>query len=132
MISKIQSMDVPNTRAQVELRFHHLQEYLNRNKSGYPSNLAESLWRLRMLPSGRSDFLSVDELARLQMNSIYNIICMREALLESARQKLFNIDAEISTFQNRAGATIAGRARGQAPPKKLLSLASIGFCRADS
>lgn len=68
MIPNIQTMDTPKTRAEFELRFHHLREALRNDKLHFPPSMGESLLRLRYLPNGRLDFLSVDETARLQAN----------------------------------------------------------------
>jgi hypothetical protein len=78
-------MDTPKTRAEFEFRFHHLQENL---KSGmqFPSNAVESLFRLKLLPNGRLDFLSVDELARVQVNTMHTLIAMREAFQHQEEQ----------------------------------------------
>lgn len=61
-------METPKTRAEFELRFHHLREALRSGKLHIPPSMGESLLRLRLLPNGRLDFLSVDEMARLQAN----------------------------------------------------------------
>ena len=68
MIPNIQTMDTPKTRADFELRFHHLREAFKSGKMSIPPSVGESLLRLRFLPNGRLDFLSVDETARLQAN----------------------------------------------------------------
>jgi hypothetical protein len=71
MIPKMQTMDTPETRAEFELRFHHLYEAFKQGKMHIPSSMGESLLRLRYLPNGRLDFLSVDEMARLQANTTF-------------------------------------------------------------
>ena len=68
MIPNVQTMDTPKTRAEFELRFHHLREAFRSDKMRIPPSMGESLLRLRYLPNGRLDFLSVDETARLQAN----------------------------------------------------------------
>jgi hypothetical protein len=68
MIPNVQTMDTPKTRAEFELRFHHLREALRNDKLHFPPNMGDSLLRLRYLPNGRLDFLSVDQSARLQAN----------------------------------------------------------------
>ncbi|RFD24524.1 hypothetical protein CER19_25340 [Pseudomonas sp. GL93] len=72
-------METPVTRAEFELRFHHLLVNMKSGKLQYPSNVAESLFRLKLLPNGRLDFLSVDELARVQVNTMHTVIAMQEA-----------------------------------------------------
>lgn len=69
MISRIQPMETPVTCAEFELRFHHLLENLKSGKVHYPSNVVDSVFRLKLLANGRLDFLSVDETARLQVKS---------------------------------------------------------------
>jgi hypothetical protein len=86
MIPKIQPMDTPKTRAEFELRFHHLLENMKSGKLRYPSNVVESLFRLKLLPNGRLDFLSVDETARLQVNTMHTFIAMREAFQDQEEQ----------------------------------------------
>jgi hypothetical protein len=68
MIPNVQTMDTPKTRAEFELRFHHLREALRSGKMPMPPSMGVSLLRLRYLPNGRLDFLSVDETARLHAN----------------------------------------------------------------
>lgn len=68
MPPKIESMETPTTRAEFELRFHHLREALGNGRMSIPLNMGESLLKLRLLPNRRLDFLSVDEMARLQAN----------------------------------------------------------------
>lgn len=82
MIPKVQAMDTPKTRAEFEVRFHYLMENIKKQKIQYPSNVVESLFRLRLLPNGRLDFLSVDERARLQVNTMHAVMAMREDLLD--------------------------------------------------
>ena len=86
MIPRIQPMEIPVTRAEFELRFHHLLENLKSDKVRYPSNVVESLLRLKLLPNGRLDFLSVDELAQVQVNSMHTFIAMREAFQDQEEQ----------------------------------------------
>lgn len=63
-------MDTPKTRGEFELRFHLLREAIHNEKMQFPASMRESLLKLRYLPNGRLDFLSVDETARLQANMI--------------------------------------------------------------
>lgn len=72
MTSKMESMDTADTRAGFELRFHHLREMVMSGKIQGPQNVGESLSQLRRLPNGRLDFLSVDERARVQANTMYH------------------------------------------------------------
>lgn len=68
MTLNIEPMNTPKTRAEFELRFHHLTEALNNDRMHIPSNMDDSIFRLRKLPNGRLDFLSVDAAARLNAN----------------------------------------------------------------
>lgn len=70
MNPKMQTMDTPKTRAEFELRFHHLREALKNGRLSIPPEMGGSLLSLRLLPNRRLDFLSVDEMARLQANMI--------------------------------------------------------------
>lgn len=78
MMSQIEPMDTPRTRVEFELRFHHLYEAFKNGRRQIPSNMAESLLRLRKLPNGRLDFLSVDEIARLQANTIFKFSSFKD------------------------------------------------------
>ena len=65
----MKSMNTPRTRAEFERNFHMLRRQIEDGRLHLPKGLSvESLMRLRFLPNGRIDFLSVDELARLQAN----------------------------------------------------------------
>lgn len=86
MNPKIQTMDTPKTRAEFELRFHHLREAFSSDKIRIPPNMAESMLRLRLLPNGRLDFLSVDELARLQANMMLQFSSFKYKLDDSEEQ----------------------------------------------
>ncbi|MGB4360466.1 MAG: AVAST type 1 anti-phage system protein Avs1c [Rhodoferax sp.] len=68
MNPRLKTMDTPKTREEFELRFHLLREAFRSDKMRIPPSMGESLLRLRHLPNGRLDFLSVDETARLQAN----------------------------------------------------------------
>lgn len=62
-------MNTPRTRAEFERNFHLLRRQIEDGRLHLPRGMSvESLMRLRFLPNGRIDFLSVDELARLQAN----------------------------------------------------------------
>lgn len=62
-------MNTPRTRAEFERNFHLLIRQIEDGKFCFPQGPSmDSLARIRFLPNGRIDFLSVDELARLQAN----------------------------------------------------------------
>lgn len=67
----IKPMSPPQTRAEFERRLHLLREQLRQGKMFFSPNVVrglDGLQRVRMLPNGRIDFLSVDESTRLQAN----------------------------------------------------------------
>ena len=61
-------MQTPMTRAEFERRFHLLRELIRQEKLHVARGTALGLEKVRFLPNGRIDFLSVDESARLQAN----------------------------------------------------------------
>ena len=64
-------MSTPRTRAEFERNFHLLRRQISDNKFHIAHGLDRSIdgiIRVRPLPNGRIDFLSVDESARLQAN----------------------------------------------------------------
>jgi hypothetical protein len=73
----MESMKAPSTRAEFERNFHllHHKEQLGQfHIASDLSHALEGLARLRALPNGRMDFLSVDESARLQANMMANMM----------------------------------------------------------
>lgn len=67
----IKPMKIPQTRAEFERRLYLLRERLRQGKMFYSSSVVhgrDGLQRVRTLPNGRIDFLSVDESTRLQAN----------------------------------------------------------------
>jgi hypothetical protein len=66
----MKTMKTPLTRAEFERNFHLLRRQIEDGKFHIPSDFRSlnSLARLRFLPNGRIDFLSVDEMARMQAN----------------------------------------------------------------
>jgi len=68
-MSKVESMDTPITREEFEYRFHLLREQINRGKFHVASGIdLGGLEKVRFLPNGRIDLLSVNEQARLSAN----------------------------------------------------------------
>lgn len=61
-------MKQPMTRAEFERRFHLLKEQIQRGKMHFAIGTTLGLEKIRLLPNGRIDFLSVNESARLQAN----------------------------------------------------------------
>jgi hypothetical protein len=65
----MQSMKTPRTRAEFERNLQLLGRSISDGKYHVPSDMIlDHLMRIRYLPNGRIDFLSVDESARLQAN----------------------------------------------------------------
>lgn len=67
----IRPMETPQTRDEFERRLYLLRERLRQGKMFFSSNVVrhlDGLQRVRVLPNGRIDFLSVDESTRLQAN----------------------------------------------------------------
>ena len=61
-------MQPPTTRAEFERRFHLLRELIRQGRFHVPQGMALGIEKIRILPNGRIDFLSVNESARLQAN----------------------------------------------------------------
>jgi hypothetical protein len=65
----MKTMKTPATRAEFEHRFHLLRERLQHGRMSFAnSHMTIGLQKIRYLPNGRIDFLSVNESARLQAN----------------------------------------------------------------
>jgi len=65
----MKSMKRPNTRAEFERNFYLLHESIAKGKMRFAQGIStEGLSRVRFLPNGRIDFLSVDESTRLKAN----------------------------------------------------------------
>lgn len=67
----MKTMNTPRTRAEFERNFHLLHQKLKDGKMHFSSQVSHAidcLMKVRFLPNGRVDFLSVDESARLQAN----------------------------------------------------------------
>ena len=70
MQPRMQLMDRPQTRSEFEHRFHRFRELVRQGKYRQVQGVGESILDVRYLPNGRLDFLSVDESARLQANTM--------------------------------------------------------------
>jgi hypothetical protein len=65
----IDQMEIPMTRSEFEHRFYLLENIIKNGKMRIARDISvESLLKVRRLPNGRLDFLSVDETARLKAN----------------------------------------------------------------
>lgn len=73
-----ETYDTPETRAQFELRFHYMHNNMKQGKFHVGPNVSmEGVFKVRKLPNGRIDFLSVNEQARLHANTIYHMRNMK-------------------------------------------------------
>lgn len=62
-------MNIPLTRSEFEHRLHLLENHSKTGRLMLVEGVSgESLLKVRRLPNGRIDFLSVDETARIQAN----------------------------------------------------------------
>jgi len=69
------AMKTPDTRGEFERNFHLLHRKIEQGQMKFSANLVhalDGLEKVRFLPNGRVDFLSVDESARLQANTMNN------------------------------------------------------------
>ena len=67
-------METPDTRSEFELRFHYLQNIMKQGRFRVNANISmDGLLKVRKLPNGRIDFLSVNEQARLHANNMYHM-----------------------------------------------------------
>lgn len=72
----IKPMETPQTRDEFERRLYLLRERLRQGKMFFSSSVVrglDGLQRVRVLPNGRIDFLSVDESTRLQANMMVQL-----------------------------------------------------------
>jgi hypothetical protein len=67
----MKTMNTPRTRMEFERNFHLLHRQIEDGRLRFAQGVSftlDGLARVRFLPNGRIDFLSVDEMARLQAN----------------------------------------------------------------
>lgn len=86
-MERIEMMDIPNTRAEFEYRFHLLREMMEKDKFRVNQGISiEGILKVRYLPNGRIDFLSVNEQARLTANMMVKMRSMKlsESMTENA------------------------------------------------
>jgi hypothetical protein len=76
MFPNFTTMSTPSTRAEFEERLNVLREQLRLGKMHFAEGLRgpDSLLKVRKLPNGRIDLLSIDESARLQANMMHQMI----------------------------------------------------------
>jgi len=70
MHPRMQLMNRPSTRSEFEHRFHRFRELMRQGRYAQAQGVGESILDVRYLPNGRLDFLSVDESARLLVNTM--------------------------------------------------------------
>lgn len=75
MVPNFNRMSTPTTRADFEDRMNVLREQLRLGKMRFARGLRgpDSLLKVRKLPNGRIDLLSIDESARLQANMMHQM-----------------------------------------------------------
>lgn len=76
MVKNISRMSTPMTRVDFEERINLVREQLRLGKMHFARGLRgpDSLLQVRKLPNGRIDLLSIDESARLQANTMYQMM----------------------------------------------------------
>lgn len=68
------TFEIPQTRSEFELRFYCLHNIMKQGKFHVGPNVSmEGVLKVRKLPNGRIDFLSVNEQARLNANMMYKM-----------------------------------------------------------
>lgn len=68
------TFETPQTRSEFELRFYCLHNIMKQGKFHVGPNVSmEGVLKVRKLPNGRIDFLSVNEQARLNANMMYKM-----------------------------------------------------------
>lgn len=76
---KIEPMKTPETRAEFEHRLNLLSSRLHQGKMHFSKEVVrtlDGLLRVRVLPNGRIDLLSIDEFTRLQANMMLQLANM--------------------------------------------------------
>lgn len=67
----MKNFDAPRTRSEFERNFQLLHKRMKDGKMHFVQGVSfDGLLRVRYLPNGRIDFLSVDEMARLHANTM--------------------------------------------------------------
>lgn len=75
MIPKMSTMARPETRAEFEARMHLTQEQMRLGLMHFAEglNAPDDLLRVRTLPNGRVDLLSINESVRVQINTAFQM-----------------------------------------------------------
>lgn len=76
MVRNFNRMSTPTTRADFEDRMNVLREQVRLGKMHFARDLRgpDSLLKVRKLPNGRIDLLSIDEFARLNANTTHQMM----------------------------------------------------------
>lgn len=91
----MKTMQTPMTRAEFERRFHLLKEQIRRGQMRFAIGTTLGLEKIRLLPNGRIDFLSVNESARLQANMMTQFQNEEfRAMIESCGSKDTTVQSE--------------------------------------
>lgn len=87
----LEHMEIPKTRAEFERRFHLLMEKMRQGNLYFSENTIQGIHgieRIRILPNGRIDFLSVNESARCLVNSMTHFDSERmKAMIDNREDK---------------------------------------------
>lgn len=95
----MQSMKTPSTRAEFERRFHLLNEQIKQEKIHFSASVVhgiDGIQKVRLLPNGRIDFLSVNESVRCLVNTSvqFNSEAMEEMINNLENQVSQNTTTE--------------------------------------
>ena len=97
----MENFNAPRTRAEFERNFHLLRKQMEDGKLHFFKSVSrqlDGLFRVRLLPNGRIDFLSVDESARLQANMMNKF--SEESFQERFKDSQRSTDASPGTENN--------------------------------
>jgi hypothetical protein len=104
----MQRMKTPMTRAEFERRFHLLKEQINQDKLHFCASAASGIneiVKVRLLPNGRIDFLSVNESVRCLVNTSvqFNSEAMEDMINNLEKQDSQNITTEYTENPTNSG-----------------------------
>lgn len=97
----IETMQTPMTRSEFERRFHLLREQIRNKKFFIAQGITVGIDKVRFLPNGRIDFLSVNESARLQANMMVQF--QSEAFKETIKTQEAQSGAQRDSSPEHAG-----------------------------
>ncbi len=87
-------MDTPDTRAEFELRLNYLRETVIQGKLHVPRDLDLKFEEVRILPNGRIDLPTINEMARLNANTTYSM--RRGPMKKWLEQSLAKKDSDLA------------------------------------